>query len=736
MISPASSDKRVSAHSRRALLRQFWFLPAACVLFFLFFLPVSLFSVFGPDADPVLTTGGIYHLFAQDSQPPLALGPAVMGVVSALLLFGFLFRARSAAAYFSLGVSRTRLFRQRFFFGFIGPVIGVPLGVAASFLINAAAEKVNSRLVLGSLSLAALLLLAVLVPYTLCALVCTLCGTLPEGAVYTGLLLGAPHLLAWIAGVLCRTLLPGSPFDASSSPIAPLNWGSGPFSQYLPEYISSLFQRSDVFGPALFAAKPIRELAVIYVRNPGAGYADVYTLPSGWLLLIWTAVIVGAALLAWRLFLRRPGELSGFAGRCRVLGTGAAVLLGLTAFCLPLYLEMSAWAVLPLAALAFALVWGISCLAAFRGFRRIRGSLLSLPISLGALLTASVILAAGGFGFSSRLPAAADVESVEITYRGNVQYISAYRVMGSNFVAPLLVESPEDVETVLSLHRELIALGRPTVTGRAGMSYGDTAIAQPIALRYSLKNGKRMIRIYDHITLGLEEKLLALDTTDAFREQLENRVREAVNTSVYLHTDTFVDTYSWGETAEELPLEAADRAALADALLADFASQSLDDRYFPDRPAKAVLTFGASLNAHTLTTVLLTDAFSHTIAYLEERVLLPVAPDPVVFEGGTLYYCDPAVLTDAQDLYLQNLRPYIVPYSLKNKAVPTLELDAVQVNALLPALRHSFYASRPVVIAELVYLAPDSDGKIQPQHLYRVLPLEDLPDSLREPLMG
>ena len=53
-----------------------------------------------------------------------------------------------------------------------------------------------------------------------------------------------------------------------------------------------------------------------------------------------------------------------------------------------------------------------------------------------------------------------------------------------------------------------------------------------------------------------------------------------------------------------------------------------------------------------------------------------------------------------------------------------------------PALRHSFYASRPVVIAELVYLAPDSDGKIQPQHLYRVLPLEDLPDSLREPLMG
>ena len=730
MISPASSDKRVSAHSRRALLRQFWFLPAACVLFFLFFLPVSLFSVFGPDADPVLTTGGIYHLFAQDSQPPLALGPAVMGVVSALLLFGFLFRARSAAAYFSLGVSRTRLFRQRFLFGLLGPAAGVLLGVAASFSINAAALGVCLRLVANSLYLAVMLFAAVLVPYTFCALVCTLCGTLLESVVYTGVLLGAPHLLGLAAGSLCRALLPGSPFDASSSPIAS-STGYSFSNDWLPGYTSCLCEQSDVLAPLCSQPNMCPAWAHFPGAKPPTGLASIGGCPcSGW------GIAVGAALLAWRLFLRRPGELSGFAGRCRALGTGTAVLLGMTAFALLLFANLPVWLLLLLAALAFTLVWGISCLAAFRGLRRIRGSLLSLPISLGALLTASVILAAGGFGFSSRLPAAADVESVEITYRGNVQYISAYRVMGSNFVAPLLVESPEDVETVLSLHRELIALGRPTVTGRAGMSYGDTAIAQPIALRYSLKNGKRMIRIYDHITLGLEEKLLALDTTDAFREQLENRVREAVNTSVYLHTDTFVDTYSWGETAEELPLEAADRAALADALLADFASQSLDDRYFPDRPAKAVLTFGASLNAHTLTTVLLTDAFSHTIAYLEERVLLPVAPDPVVFEGGTLYYCDPAVLTDAQDLYLQNLRPYIVPYSLKNKAVPTLELDAVQVNALLPALRHSFYASRPVVIAELVYLAPDSDGKIQPQHLYRVLPLEDLPDSLREPLMG
>ena len=730
MISPASSDKRVSAHSRRALLRQFWFLPAACVLFFLFFLPVSLFSVFGPDADPVLTTGGIYHLFAQDSQPPLALGPAVMGVVSALLLFGFLFRARSAAAYFSLGVSRTRLFRQRFFFGFIGPVIGVPLGVAASFLINAAAEKVNSRLVLGSLSLAALLLLAVLVPYTLCALVCTLCGTLPEGAVYTGLLLGAPHLLAWIAGVLCRTLLPGSPFDASSSPIAPLNWGSGPFSQYLPEYISSLFQRSDVFGPALFAAKPIRELAVIYVRNPGAGYADVYTLPSGWLLLIWTAVIVGAALLAWRLFLRRPGELSGFAGRCRVLGTGAAVLLGLTAFCLPLYLEMSAWAVLPLAALAFALVWGISCLAAFRGFRRIRGSLLTLPISLGTALAISIVLASGGLGFSSRIPTVDEIETAEITYRGNLDFTRLHSASGSGYMSkyiswPLSVDAPEDMETVLSLHRELIAQGRPPVHG-AATPYGDTAVREPIALRYTLKNGKSLIRMYDTVTLGFLEKLLELEKTDGFFDEFEYQLPYKLSSSSW--SVSLLSPLSPRESGIPLRLSASDAGQLTDCLIADLKAQTLQDRYFPEIPAVAVLDFGDSQNTFPVT-----QAYTRTLSFLREREMLPeaVVPD---FTGATARLLG----------YSTNDNLYRTGYSswyVSSERDRDIELPREVIQSLLPTLRTSYLATRPTVQITLRYTAvvekndmTGEPGGERTCYLVRFLPLEELPDSLRTQL--
>lgn len=739
MISPVCSEKRrisVYDHSRLTILRQFWLLPVLSLLFFLLCLPLSLQSQLASEMIPPANKEQFYYLYQQDSRPYLLIGTPALGVIFALCLFGFLFRSRACGAYFSLGVCRSRLFWQRFSFGALSLTLGVLVGSASSFIINLLVVGYGSRLLPACLLLTALLLLAALVPYALCVVVCTLCGTLGEGMVYTGLLLAAPHLLAWAAGSLLRMLLPGSPFDASNTPMMPAQWGEGPYLEQLTshKYVSSLFQQSDAFGPALFAAHPINMLNAV----PSKGIP--WEPPSPLLLLGWTAVAAGASLLAWRLFLRRPGEWAGTAGRSRLLGTASSILLGLAAFSLPLYLNLPTALRLLMAAAAFAGVWFLTQLAAFRGVKRMKRLWHALPASLGTALVLSVILATGGLGFSSRIPALEDIATAEITYRGNPLFgkiIQGSRIAAIYDMNIVSAASREDVKTVCSLHKSLIDMGRPAVTGKPSMDYGDTAIKETIALWYTLKDGSTMVRVYDHVTLDFLEKLLVLDETQGIRQNIEDTLRQIVSQPMALLPPLAPDE------SETTPLPYGVQNTLLECLTTDLEEQTLEDRYFPQESALAVLLFDGRYPSK----IPLTAAFSRTLTFLKEQGLYPPADSTPSFISATFTLAKDQLRGRGKGFYLEGYS-YRTDYSDRRDGEVRILIKELKslLPTLAPSLRTVYYATRPMVQVELEYQVVEeavdpmngkSTGqqKVESRYLVRYIPLDELPADLQQKLM-
>jgi ABC-2 type transport system permease protein len=587
-----------------------------------------------------------FRFFDSDLSLLLTLAVIAYGVSLALVLFAFLRDKRASAAFLSFGMARTRLFVNRAVVALVCLVLGIGIPFVASLALNVAAlgwyvgELHEFGYVLcGYLTLG-------LLAFALACVAAVGAGTLIEALLFAAALIGSVSVAAFGLDALTAGLLVGSPFGVLPS---------GLTEPVLP----SLLTRSSAFNPALFFHDLGAEHQIFAILHP------VYEpLFGSWVPLVGWTLVSGVVCTGAALMLRvRPGEQAQMAGGntplCFFTVTVVAFLIFSALFAV--LAHRGAVPALGAAGAGFILTAALLVRGLFKGGLRPLRSFVVLAGDALLLSCVVAVIATGGLGFSARVPAVSEVQSVEVSSVGTPAYLAVPltgTTAGSAYYyhAAYRFTEPSDIELITRAHTALIASATLPLALRAD-DFSQTALPYDVVLRYTLADGTEAVRYYPQARISDLEGLLALDDsvrgealataaitgdttslTDADREALaSSNVALAYRTGAVFVTDANYNAVS------ELSLGDAARASLLGAVAADVAAQDVQTRYtqpaqplavlmFTNSPAtdKAALGFSFS-NA----VVPVTPDFTQTLAWFENNELsrqLGTGVDPALIE--------------------------------------------------------------------------------------------------------
>jgi len=364
-------------------------------------------------------------------------------------------------------------------------------------------------------------------------------------------------------------------------------------------------------------------------------------------LLLWFLPVIGVLALSVLLFHRRRAEISGFLGRSRWLNFSAVCILGMGAFAL---LQEIFVGYLPLACAAgfliYALIFLLAELALRRSRRELRGHLKLLPLHLGIAAAALLICTTGLFGYSTRVPKAAEVESIALrsvthpSLTGQLFYTGRYRNYGEEYaesaqeamLSQLVyhagrgvggVTDPEKIQALLQLHKKIAKAGRQAPSPlREVFGDGTSGITCQLTLAYRLKNGKTFVRQFSSSTAALLEELAALEQSlmDSFYEEAVQPPAPDADSAGYPAYSSMRDSAFFQKQAQEeelklfqqnlyhpnsrvilrpthldeghaLKLTAEQKACLLAAVRQDLTAQTAQQSLFPDAPSLGTLVF-------------------------------------------------------------------------------------------------------------------------------------------------
>lgn len=445
-----------------------------------------------PAAESFFTgTGGLFASYT--AQFLFNLSVIGLPLLYCTLQYAFLYRRQSTDLIHSLPIRRRHILLLNYAAGAL--LILMPL--LANFLITLAAafgfgstefSLPEAFLFLATCTISALALLSI------CTLVCVLSGTLFDSIVYS---LGVYFFLPVLAMAAIQTVQnmlrgfvsPDGGFLSLSSPAL------------LPSYLQNTF-------PTLARTQGLRAGAFGLVGGSARMDEVMQTaVPLFAALGIWLLLAAGLLFLALFCYDRRRSELSGRTGfnnpLTLLLKFSASILGGLLFSGLFIATSGSdaVWLRLLGSVFGSVLIYCVAECILARGFSTLRRA---LPmVGAGALLPVIflVVLSCGGLGFEARLPAAENVEKVEIAFEDRYGFArldlttarqaqAAYAASGgqyagyygSTYVNTVTLEQESAKALVHDLHDALI---RSDEHGGVG-----------ITLEYTMKNGSVLRREY------------------------------------------------------------------------------------------------------------------------------------------------------------------------------------------------------------------------------------------------
>jgi ABC-2 type transport system permease protein len=738
MTSPVSSSKPTKiaryspwAHSFRQAVREIWVLMALSLLaYLLLFGGTFLKMIFDARQEHVAASEiGSYYLFS----PLLSFFLPVVFLIAAMIggavAFRFLFQKSAANAWFSLGLTRGGLFLSRFLAGLLGVLAPVAAAMAANLVLNLAFFPNTELVLIRWAQMTAGLLAQAAALYAIAAAVCALAGTMAEALSYTFIAACLPSALLVGLNALMLAFLFGCGVGA------PRDMWSG-FSPQIAKDLSS-------FNPLLFMYRYIGRYAA--ENTYSAAQAQISALPIiGWL-------IAGAAiaLLAYWIFKARRAETAGIMGGNRWLGFSAVFVVAFFAFAIPFMfsprmskgLPTAVWlliSVLAASAVFFILVFPLKLMG-----RPAWKSLLVLPAELAAMLAVVGVLASGGFGYSSYVPDPDDVASASVSYSAIPAYIKKSGWGGSSgitrsmsFQSMIGLEDPQDIAAAAGLHRAFADAGRLAFrsgeTDPAAKTYNIM-----FNVEYTLKNGRKVSRLYPVMDRSLMLKLTEIDGLQGARETFRSHIvgsdTKSGQSDFFLATDIYLSS-RFLDRNEELQLDDAQRVELIACVADDVAAQSVEDRYFPAKPEVCVLDFASMHESMSYglpdwsERVVVTESFVKTVEFLSRNGMLDAVSAPAdvdYLEVQNLY--ENSILQMTED-------DYSFPVFINGKgSVKSLNdskdllkiTDAAQVAAILQGSRVQYLPADGGYIVYIHYKGQDFITSA-------FLPMKDAPDYVKQ----
>ena len=498
-----------------------------------------------------------YEVFIFDSEqaaynPLFYIFPALLVVISILLgvlLFRFVTNKKTVNVYYSLGIKRADLYTARLLAGVFMMLAAVLVPLAVSLGLNLHYFGSSVMLWRTFLFYAVHNVICVLAGLTISAAVSSCVGTVVESLGFSAVLAAFPSVVTMCVNYSVPAILNGAPSKTYYG-IYPV---ASSFSEnYLDMTNSTLFGRAIAHINLLMLNRSsfINSSSVEAMTKEAA---KKWAAPSLTPYILWAVLIAAFFVFGLFMFKRRKAEICGFPGRSAVLNFVLCMITSFGAASLIIYFiaytsQISRWIMIALVIVAAFLVFVILDVILHLSFKVLKKDWKIGLVHVGLMAAFLLSLYTGFFGYSSRVPDVQSIESASISapnalmgsyklgnglqsgYNSNLYYfgedgLKDYYYVGNR--SNSLVEDfkdKDDINTVREIHKAMIKAGNINEMNCDPDDYSKRATSQTIIIKYKLKNGRELIRVYNYVPLTDYPTLYTLEDTKNWNSKIKNEL--------------------------------------------------------------------------------------------------------------------------------------------------------------------------------------------------------------------
>lgn len=253
-----------------------------------------------------------YRLIHESALQAVLAGCLFFGLVDGIVSFKFIQDKKETTIFFSLGLTRTRLFFNRCLSGVLILFVSIAIPMLISLGLNIHALGAYEGVVRDTFYILAGLTVAACVSYFVTIIVCALAGTMAETVVYWCGLMATPYVVCYSLNTLMKTLFWGNP------------WGAVTYTQ-TETVRPDLMEKFSWADPCTFFYGELKTHAQF--MRPLSSAVPPAVEPK--VLIAWCVIAVVLLILAVVFVKRRKAEVAGIAGTNRCLSEW---LIAVTAF--------------------------------------------------------------------------------------------------------------------------------------------------------------------------------------------------------------------------------------------------------------------------------------------------------------------------------------------------------------------------------------------------------------------
>ena len=497
-----------------------------------------------------------YEVFIFDSEqaaynPLFYIFPALLVVISILLgvlLFRFVTNKKTVNVYYSLGIKRADLYTARLVAGIIMMLAATLIPLAVSLGLNLHYFGSSVMLWRTFLFYAVHNVICVLAGLTISAAVSSCVGTVVESLGFSAVLAAFPSVVTMCVNYSVPAILNGAPgityYDIypSSSSYGDMHLdmtGSTMFGRIISHINLLMLNRSSFINSSSVEAMTKEA-------------AKKWAAPSLTPYILWAVLIAAFFVFGLFMFKRRKAEICGFPGRSAVLNFVLCMIASFGAASLIIYFiaytsQISRWIMIALVIVAAFLVFVILDVILHLSFKVLKKDWKIGLVHAGLMAAFLLSLYTGFFGYSSRVPDVQSIESASISapnalmgsyklgnglqsgYNSNLYFgedgLKDYYYVGNR--SNSLVEDfkdKDDINTVREIHKAMIKAGNLNKTNSDSDDYSKRVTSQKVIIKYKLKNGRELVRVYNYVPLTDYPTLYTLEDTKNWNSKIKNEL--------------------------------------------------------------------------------------------------------------------------------------------------------------------------------------------------------------------
>lgn len=497
-----------------------------------------------------------YEVFIFDSEraayePLISFYPALLVVISLLvgvLLFRFVTNKKTVNVYYSLGIKRADLYTARLVAGIIMMLAATLIPLAVSLGINLHFFGSSAMLWRTFLLYAVHCTISVLAGLTIAAAVSSCVGTVIESIGFSAVLAAFPSVVTMCVNYGVPAILNGAPaityygiYPAASS-YGELHFDitdSTMFGRIISHINLLMLNRSSFINSAS-------------VESMTKEAAKKWAAPSLTPYILWAVLIAAFFVFGLFMFKRRKAEICGFPGRSTVLNFVLCMIASFGVASLVLYFvtseipQITTWMIIVGLMIISVIIFLIFDIILHLSFKAIKKDWKIGLVHAGLMAAFLLSLYTGFFGYSSRVPDIQDIDSVSISapnaLMGSYQlgrelgnsystdryysdvYSNYYYVSNRSVSLIENFKDKDDINTVREIHKAMIKAGNIHRVNTNSNNYSKRITCQSVVIRYKLKNGRELVRVYEYVPLTNYPTLYTLEDTKNWNNKIKDEL--------------------------------------------------------------------------------------------------------------------------------------------------------------------------------------------------------------------